>query len=153
MTKQEFIQEAALRMIAASDVRYSVLEEKAKMARILADEVYKEEEQPAEPEKPSDSLDKESVNKVADEIARLEAEDVVLKNDKLGSKVHKKAGLDIRFLTVCRAQYSSYDSCISTVKELVDCGRVAFARRKNMGPLTMKYVDKALENLYGITSW
>ena len=153
MTKQEFIQEAALRLITAWPNCCDMAKDIPDTARALADELYKEEEQEAEPEKPSDSLDKESVNKVADEIARLEAEDVVLKNDKLGSKVHKKAGLDIRFLTVCRAQYSSYESCISTVKELVDCGRVAFARRKNMGPLTLRYVDKALENLYGITSW
>ena len=152
MTKQEFIQEAALRLITATDVRYSVLEEKAKMARILADEVWNQFDDEQE-EEPTSSFENDSVQVVAKEIARLEAEDVELENDKLGSKVHHKAGLDIRFLTVCRAQYSSYESCISTVKELVDCGRVAFARRKNMGPLTLRYVDKALYNLFGITSW
>lgn len=155
MTKQEFIQEAALRLITAG----TCIEFIASAAKQVADEVWKvvDEEQPAEPERPATSPESESVLVVANEIKRLEQEAIGKKNREALEKGwlyvrNQRSGLDIRFLNVCAGNWDS-EIKISTVKELLDCGRRGFSRRKNMGPNTLHLVDQALANLYNITVW
>ena len=42
---------------------------------------------------------------------------------------------------------------IKTLGELLSLGRKHVARCRNIGKMTMWAIDKALENLYGITEW
>jgi len=42
---------------------------------------------------------------------------------------------------------------INTLGELLSLGRKHVARCRNIGKMTMWAIDKALENLYGITEW
>lgn len=177
MTKFEFIQEAALRLISvgACEVEVhgqpgqSVEQWVSGMAAAIADEVWKhgpQEEETAlkavEPEVLTKVPDGESVNVVAKEIARLEREQIEAMNEKHRKEakeygyVHRRiyhiSGLDTRFLAAC-IRTTTRQREIVTVKDLIDEGRSAVARRVNMGKKTMDLLDKALENLYNIKSW
>lgn len=159
MTKFEFIQEAALRILSACpEYPNGSIGDKAAE---LADEVWTHEEKPEpaqehEPEILKCFSDEESILAVAKEIARIEEEEIAEKNRQLKAKggwgCYQKAGADIRFINVCRSVYRGQKS-INTVKELIDCGRHDFGRRNQMGKLTLNLVDKALENLYNIKAW
>ena len=160
MTKFEFIQEAALRILSACpEYPSGSIGDKAAE---LADEVWTHEDRPEqeeaeeEPELLAAFPDGESIQVVAKEIARIEEEEIAEKNRQMKARggwlCYQKAGADIRFINVCRSDYRGQKS-INTVKELIDCGRHDFGRRHQMGKLTLKLVDKALENLYNIKAW
>ena len=153
MTKNEFIQEAALRLLQA-DSQFTA-ELLASVARHIADEVWKQldDEHPAEKEVLAMVPDNEKVKTLAKEIARIENYEVEQKNAIKrnqgwnGRNYYQISGADVRFLNVCQHED------ISTLGDMMRIGRHGFSRLRNMGPLTMKLVDKALENLYNIKSW
>ena len=159
MTKFEFIQEAALRLLSACpEEPNGWIGDKAAE---LAEEVWTHEEKPEsaqehEPEILKCFSNEESILAVAKEIARIEEEEIAEKNKQLKARGgwgrYMKSGADIRFVNVCRSVYRGQKS-INTVKELIDCGRHDFRRRYQMGKLTLNLIDKALKNLYDIKSW
>ena len=149
MTKFEFIQEAALRLVTAW--AEFTTESVATAAKALADEVWNQsdEEQPEVPEPAN-----EKVQILANEIKRIEEETIAEKNAMKrneGWKIHRnyyqKAGADIRFLTVC------HNENINTIGDMLNIGSQRFRNLRNMGPLTMRFVNQALENLYNIKAW
>lgn len=155
MTKLEFIQEAALRLITAKPQK--LMGEIADMARILADEIFME----------NGSISKERTtnllaiqvaagNDISDlvkEIDKIDVESTKELNNKYKEKyewVHsyfQKGGLAVR------AEKIFSEENIKTVGELLDIGRDMFSRKKNIGIKTVEIIDKALFNLYGITNW
>ena len=158
MTKEEFIQEAALRILAR-DGESSMISI-ADYAAELAAEVWNRlsDEQPEQPKDEPVILkcfsNDESVNVVANEIGRIEKEEVKEKNEDLKARgllqhwgAYQASGADVRFSNVC--EYYN----IKTVPELINYGRAKFRRCKNMGEKTICLVDKALESLYDIKSW
>lgn len=166
MTKNEFIQEAALRTLSikfgCDNKIYA--EPIAEFAKALADEVWKHLDNkaevlggsPAEQQVLAMVPDNEKVQTLAKEIARIERYDIEQKNAIKknqgwnGRNFYHISGADVRFLNVCKF---GCDREIDTVKDLIDFGRHNFSRLRNMGPLTMELVDKAIENLYNIKSW
>ena len=191
MTKFEFIQEAALRLIsvgASKEGFYGLMptvtlgpdmnpnsigEYISGWAKEIADEVWKLQgsDEPVqgskvqgsseEPEVLTAFPDTDTVQVLAKEIARLEAEQIDRENEKAESKglkgwkgrpYRQVSGADSRFLSCCNDERYGY-SRIDTVKDLIACGRHAFRRRRNMGEKTMDLLDKALENLYNIKAW
>lgn len=191
MTKFEFIQEAALRLISlgASDKgfyglmpvitpqavmeQHSIGEYISGWAKEIADEVWKLQgsDEPVqgskvqgsseEPEVLTGFPDTDTVQVLAKEIARLEAEQIARENEKAeksgykgwkGRPYRQVSGADSRFLNCCNDERYIYGR-IDTVKDLIACGRHAFRRRRNMGEKTMDLLDKALENLYNIKAW
>ena len=155
MTKNEFIQEAALRLITAWGGCSFTSENVADAAKNIADEVWKlfNDEQPAEPQVLAMVPDNEKVQTLAKEIARIERYEVEQKNAIKknqgwnGRNYYQISGADVRFLNVC------HHEDISTLGDMMRIGRHGFSRLRNMGPLTMELVDKAIENLYNIKSW
>ena len=157
MTKNKIIKEAALRLISAwANAGSFTTEELAQAAKALADEVWKqfdEEEPTAETEVLALVPDNEKVQTLAKEIARIERYEVEQKNAIKknqgwnGRNYYQISGADVRFLNVC------HHEGISTLGDMMRIGRQGFSRLRNMGPLTMELVDKALENLYNIKSW
>ena len=129
--------------------------EVAELATALADFIYKEEEQ-QEPATDVSPVITDSVHVVAKEMDRLEVEDVKNQNAENKAKGffcrYYKSGVCVRFLNTCR-DIRTGKKRIETVAELLEEGRTEFSRRHNMGYVTMKYLDKALENLYNITVW
>lgn len=157
MTKQEFIQEAALRILArdSESSMISIADYAAELAAEVWKRFGKEPEQHEEPEVLTAFAARDTVQVVAREIARLETEFIEAENAKLKEKGHsyrrQKSGADIRFLNCC-----SYDvgyQEINTVTDLIAYGRNNFICRRNIGRKTIKLVDKALGNLYNIKSW
>ena len=154
MTKNEFIQEAALRLLTTRPD--ATMGQIADWATDLAGEFFHEQEQPSEKEMLTAFPDDDKVQVVAKERARLEKEAIDRKNAEYKEKGwfchYQKSGADIRFLNVCY-DTSRGQNRIETVKDIIDCGSRNFERRRNMGHLTMDFLDKALENLYNIKSW
>jgi len=158
MTKNEFIQEAALRLITAWGGRSFTSWNVADAAKQIADEVWKlfDDEQPAtggstaEAEVLEAFPDNEPIQTIAKEIARLETLELQAKRSHYNTTNYQKGGLDIRFLNVCKFGCGRE---IDTVKDLIDFGRHEFYSLRNIGPHTMKLVDQALDNLYNIKSW
>ena len=156
MTKNEFIQEAALRIVSAwSSCAEFTTGSVATAAKALADDVWEvmDSEEPAEPEVLEMVPDNEKVQTLAKEIARIERYEVEQKNAIKknqgwhGRNYYQISGADVRFLNVC------HHEGISTLGDMMRIGRQGFSRLRNMGPLTMELVDKAIENLYNIKSW
>ena len=159
MTKNEFIQEAALRLISAcADAGSFTTENVAAAAKALADEVWKQFDDeaevlsgsPAEGEILAIIPDNEPIQTVANEISRLETLELQAKRAHYDTTYYQSGGLDIRFLNVCKRYDGPH---IKTVKDLIDFGRHNFTELRNIGPHTMKRVDQALDNLYNIKSW
>ena len=164
MTKNEFIQEAALRLISASVYEQVTVELLASAARHIADEVWAVLDDEAEvlsdssadatPSSNAEVLaafpDNEPLQTVAKEIARLETLELEAKRAHYNTNYYQSGGLDIRFLNVCK--WNKVQP-ITTVKDLIDFGRHNFSELRNIGPHTMKLVDQALDNLYNIKSW
>lgn len=186
MTKFEFIQEAALRLIsvgAGDNGFYGLIpavltdpgtnqltigEYISGFAAEIADEVWKlepkDEEQPKteEPEMLTLIPAVDTVQVLANEIARLEKEQIAKENEIAANKGYKgwkgrpyrqASGADVRFLNCCHGSSFRNECSIDTVKGLVAYGRKNFGRRLNMGKLTLELVDKALLSLYNIKSW
>lgn len=143
MTRQEFIQEAALRILG-SHFAYT-MKEIAENARSLADEIYGEEEE--EPEIPYSN---EPISAVIKEIDRMDCEEREAKNMKLPLGTpwrYNKRGHARIAQTACERE------SILTVAGLLAFGRSDFLGIYNIGPKVIKSVDKALENLYNIQKW
>lgn len=150
MTKDEFIQETALRLITAWANTSFTPENIASTAKQITDSVWnlfdeEKEELPAISAKATQDEDKVSV--LANEIETLERLYVNEKNEKYGTSRFQVSGLNIRFLNVC------YVEGIKTVDDLLACGRNRFLKIRNVGKLTVKFLDSALDNLYGIKTW
>lgn len=139
MTKQEFIQEAALRCIS-KDVSYITV---ASYARSLADEIYGDDEEPQPEEEDFRSA---PVLKVAEEMNRLDELRTKERIEKYGC-TSRKSGLHYSFLKAC--DYSE----IKTVGNLLDCGSIGFSKSYNVGNVCVKLIGEALKNLYGIKAW
>lgn len=137
MNKNEFIIEAALRMVG--NYQGVTMEDIAGMARDLADELYPEA--PIHHGKP----DTDSIEVLLKEVAKVEEQHVEeLKKD---YRYRQKGGLDIRLR-------NAIASCsIETVGDLLKYGRRELQKTRNVGPHTVECVDEALLNLYNITTW
>lgn len=162
MTKQEFIQEAALRLITANtEVPVSFV---AELAKELADEIFKEGEQPVEEpqqeqpkEKPKTTASQyfyQPISTLVNEVDRLDREEIIrIKNDFKAKHGHElktksKIGYGARLKTTCTIHLH-----ISTVGELLSLGRINFYGHYVVGQRTIQLIDQALFNLYGITEW
>ena len=93
------------------------------------------------PERNPDQKD-ETLTKLIEEIDRLDEERK--QNTKYKSA---KSG----FAHTVNSFFLSNE--IKTLDELLSLGRKHVARCRNIGKMTMWAIDKALENLYGITEW
>ena len=107
MTKEEFIQEAALRLLTTwvSAPTSFKAEDVATAAKNVADEVWKqfEDEKPDESKDPSYNSD--TVQVLAKEIARLEKEEIERKNKEAKDKKwlsYQVRGAGVRFINICR---------------------------------------------------
>ena len=89
-----------------------------------------------------DDFRNETLTKLIEEIDRLDEERK--QNTKYKSA---KSG----FAHTVRYFFLSNE--INTLGELLSLGRKHVARCRNIGKMTMWAIDKALENLYGITEW
>lgn len=146
MTKNEFTQQAALRLITAHpEARMSDL---AGMARKLANEIYGEDEPiPALPAE----LDAEPIENLLKEIDRRDREDVerrkaLNQKDFPGWRL-QKGGFYKRLSKVFR------ENEIETVGDLISARSYKFLHMKNVGQLCFARVNKILEDTYGITAW
>ena len=144
MTKQEFIQEAALRLIGSHSATPQGITD---FAMELADRIYGEDE--PEPEIPYSD---EPISNLIREIDRMDIEERDRKKAEARSQGHyrwsySKKGHAKIVETACRRV------SIKTVADLLAFGKYNFLGIHNMGPLATASVDKALENLYNIKSW
>lgn len=152
MTKQEFIQEAALRLIGAA--RYSEITyiEIADAARCLADEIYGTDDE-QEPENHTGVPSNEPISNLIREIDRIDMEEKLrLKEEYKVKYPHwnykpKNSGYAERVRKQCIVLGFKY------VQNLIDYSRVEFRKQHTMGEKTVGKVDKALLNLYNITVW
>lgn len=150
MTRQEFIQEAALRLI-------SVLPEQpmdyiAISAKELADQLFHDEEEPQEPEVLTGIPDKEPIGNLLREIDRIDEEICYQKREQYkeckARNKPQKNGYAERVRGVCH-----YDIDITYVADLINYGRSSFKKKRNIGEKCCVIIDKALENLYDIKAW
>lgn len=139
MTKQEFIQEAALRLINA--LTEYTMQEVAMYAKQLADEVYGKEKE--EPEIPYSD---EPISNLIREIDRIDEEQKKIHNEFSRWKYTKKGHAKI-------AQHACERENINSIAELLAFGRYHFLGIHNVGPMVVNSIDEALENLYNIKSW
>ena len=149
MTKQEFIQEAALRMISARPD--ALMCEIHDLAVSLANCVYgREETEPhsdqARPAPAVSDLSKEPIDNLFTEVVKAEQERVEDKKLHWGG-YFQAGGINVRVRNTLRA----LDVC--TVGDLLKHGRIWFAKQRTIGPVCVETVDKALLNLYGIKKW
>ena len=149
MNRQEFIQEAALRLISARpDIR---MFDAWQLAESLAGYIYPEKEQ--EPEILSCIPDGEGIQAVISEIDRLDAEDKKKLQEERDRDFpglyhhYQKSGYGVRVKNICTINN------IVTVKDLVDFGRAKFLAQRNMGGKCVEVIDRALMNLYNIKYW
>ncbi len=162
MTKFEFIQEAALRLISVSTSKnglygiiptlrpqnWSVTEWIGRMAESIADEVWKYEPHIESSQKKETKcaasfadINREfSINELYDEINRQE-------ELWMNETCHARRGFAERFKYVC------YQQNIKTVAELLGIGRSNFLKYDTIGPITVTVVSRALQKLYGINVW
>lgn len=162
MTKNEFIQEAALRLITAwSDAGSFTTEELAQAAKQIADNVWEQfdDDKPEKSDEPAYNSD--TVQVLMKEIARIEKEEIDEKNRKSREDAAKhgwccytyqSSGADVRFVNICRDERRCQVR-IDTIGELISCGRNNFSRRLGVGKKTLELIDKTLENLYNIKTW
>lgn len=148
MTKHEFIQEAALRLIGARPSEQ--MSEIHRLAKKLADLIYPDDEEvssdPVRPAPTVSDLSEEPIDNLLAEVISVEHERVENKIQRHGCHF-QVGGVNVRVYNVVRG----YDIC--TVSGLLKNGRVWFAKQRGIGPICVELVDKALENLYGIKSW
>lgn len=150
MTKQEFIQKAALTILdnqACEGVSPTAI---AVFTRELADEVWKqfeEEKQPEEPKEQTEYLYNEYIETLEEKIEMLEYD----KLERLRKKNHpwkyKKSGYSARFASVCKGEE------IHTVGQLLNMGREYFSQLRHVGPKLLELIDQALNELYNIKTW
>jgi len=144
MTKQEFIQEAALRILGSHFA--CTMREVAENARRLADEIYGEQAAPSGTAGTAPDLSGEPIELLLEEVDKVEQDRVEDKIRRHGCRF-QKGGIHVRVVKV----FSAFD--IRTVGELLKRSRGWFARQLTIGPLCVETVDRALDNLYGIKEW
>lgn len=138
MNKQEFIQEAALRLINRPDMPLADI---AGAARELADQLF-----PGVPAHKGNP-ETDSIAVLLKEVQRVE--DQKVNEQKKRSNVYRqRGGLDIRL-----HNFFISPNNIETVGDLLRHGRRELQKGLNIGPHTVECVDQALQNLYGITEW
>lgn len=150
MTKQEFIQEAALRLIGARPTE-SVYEIH-RLAKTLADRVYEDEQEtPSEPDQPAPAvsdpgnLRSASLYHLLNEIDKIEAADV--EERKKSGFYSQMAGFGVRLANVFSREE------IETVGDLLDTGSREMLKKKDVGPGCISLLRRALKNLYNIENW
>lgn len=138
MTKQEFIQEAALRLISRPDMPLADI---AGAARELADQLFPgTTSQKGNPET-------DSIAVLLKEVKRVEDQEVN-EQKKRCNGYGQRGGLDIRLHNFFISKNN-----IETVGDLLRHGRRELQKGRNIGPHTVECVDQALQNLYDITEW
>ena len=142
MTKQEFIQEAALRMTFLLPERR--VSELADLARGLANSIYDEEE--PEPELTPNPHDSEPVEKILREAERIDEEET-------RDRIEEGRAYKSQKKKICRLRNAFRANDITTLGELLNFGRNRFKKTRYIGELSCAIVDKALDNLYNIKAW
>ena len=143
MTRQEFIQEAALRMTFLLPERR--VSEIADLARGLANSIYDEEE--PEPELTPNPRDFDPVEKILQEAERIDEEETRGRIEEGRAYKIQKKGYVERLRTAFRI------NGITTLGELLNLGRRNFSKTRSIGELSCAIIDKALDNLYNIKEW
>ena len=136
MTKQEFIEQAVLRLITEPSLDCDeVVKRASQVASLIYDEKKEDEDTTAGKDFKNDGL-----AALFKEVDRLD----VLSNK--NSKV-KRRGYAKTFSRVC----SSWD--INTIKDLLKVGSYKLRDARNMGAANLAIVGEALYSLYGIDKW
>lgn len=151
MTKEEFIQKAALIILEKHNEEFLGIDVVVGYSKGLADAVYGEEKKSEEDdEKPSStSYDDELISNVINEIDRIDEEDVKKRRKEAYEKGYRgyrpqKKGYAFRLK-------SSFEYLeIKTVGDLLRFGRQALYRSRNIGKNCVDIVADALYNLYEI---
>jgi len=132
MNKQEFTQEAALRLINRSDMPMADI---AGAARELADQLF-----PGIPAQKGNP-ETDSIEVLLREVGRVDEQNVD------NYRHVQKSGFEVRLGNIFRSQD------VNVVGDLLRYGRRDFQKARGIGPHTVKCVDQALQNLYDITEW
>lgn len=136
MTKQEFIEQAVLRLITETSLSCNeVVHRASEVASLMYDDEAVNEDATTGKE-----YENESLAALFREVERLD----ILYNKK--SKVEKR-GYAKKFARVC----SVYE--IETIKELLKIGSFNLKYVQNIGSASLAIVSEALYNLYGIDKW
>lgn len=136
MTKQEFIEEAVLRLITETSLSCNEVVHRAKeVAFLMYDFEAVNEDATAGKE-----YENESLVALFREVERLD----ILSNK--NSKIEKR-GYRKKFARVCNV----YE--IETIKELLKIGSYGLKDARSMGAAILAIVSEALYNLYGIDKW
>lgn len=136
MTKQEFIEEAVLRLITETSLSCNEVVHRAKeVAFLMYDFEAVNEDATAGKE-----YENESLAALFREVERLD----ILSNR--NSKI-KKRGYAKQFARVCR--YLD----INTIKDLLKTGSYNLKDARSIGKANLAIVSEALYNLYGIDKW
>ena len=136
MNKQEFTQEAALRLINRPDLPLADI---AGAARELADQLF-----PGIPAQKGNP-ETDSIEVLLREVGRVE-EQFYDKWRGSGWRV-QRSGAEVRLGNILRSRD------VNTVGDLMRYGRRDFQKTRGIGPHTVACVDQAFQNLYGITEW
>lgn len=136
MTKQEFIEQAVLRLITDTSLNCDeVVHRASECASLIYDDEKENEDATAGKE-----YENESLAALFREVERLD----ILNNK--NSKV-KKRGYAKTFARVC----ASWD--IDTIKDLLKVGSYQLKDARSMGAANLAIVSEALYSLYGIDKW
>lgn len=145
MTKQEFIQEAVLRLLSLEVKPIEEVGDYVNYATRLADAVFQEEAIVKEEVMLQFS---DPIQKLLDEIDRIDLEEAKKKEEEYREigwvmKV-KKGGYSARLSNI----FNEHN--IKTIGDLLNMGRVELSRTRNIGSICVFRVCDALRNLYGI---
>ena len=136
MTKQEFIEQAVLRLITETYLDFDeVVHRASEVASLMYDDEAVSEDATA-----GKDYENESLAALIREVDRLD----ILNNK--NSKV-KKRGYAKTFARVC----ASWD--INTIKDLLKVGSYRLKDARSMGATNLAIVSEALYSLYGIDKW
>lgn len=151
MTKFEFVQEAALRILAANPTLGAV--SIAKQANNIADEVWRIFD-PAPSKEGNHDADmagfkEHSIQELITEVDRLDGANIEeIKQSYSGNyRCPQKSGYAVRLTSIFR-HYN-----ITTIGELLDVGKYDLRKYRGVGVLCIDLVGRALKNLYGIETW
>lgn len=146
MTKQEFIQEAVLRLLSIEVKPIEEVGDYVNYATRLADAVFQEEKIVKEEVMIEFS---DPIQKLLDEIDRMDLEKAKQTEEEyratgwLFRKV-KKGGYSVRLSNIFNERN------IKTIGDLLNMGRVELSKTKNVGSICVFRVCDALRNLYGV---
>lgn len=145
MTKQEFIQEAALRLISGRpDMK---IEDIPHLAHYIASRIYTDkEEKPLR--RPVSVLTDSPIQTLLDEIARMEARTKAeYEQDMEPGRYYQRVGYAANLRKLFKAEG------ISTVGDLLKRGRTGCLKIPRVGCKSIEHIDKALEKLYNVINW